>query len=270
MDEREKRWLEKRYRLPEQPQILCHPVPQRSLEKFSCEVMSLSILLDYRPEDTKKHCFEVSFFAELFNEMLMRDFGFNIYKMLSVMPDIETVLEESKDKQDGGQQKGDDGEPNAKRSRNDPSDLNENSRHSKKGDSGKRAEVDRKSESKDKDKNRDRDRDRERDRGKERDRERERDRDRGNRDKRLSRPKDETDEDNTSMRSVDSKRRETKKMVVVDPDLLLSFVYFDQDHCGYIFSNHLEDLFHSLGLMLSRADTKRIITRVGARSLNYR
>lgn len=254
VDEREKRWLEKRYRLPEQPQILCHPVPQRSLDKFTCEVMSLSILLDYRPEDTKKHCFEVSLFAELFNEMLMRDFGFNIYKMLSLMPDIEKSLEkDSKDKNDTNHPKTDDDEPNTKRARNDAVDANEITRHSKKGDSNKRSEIDRKSESKDKDKNH-----------------RDRDRERSNREKRTSRREDETDEDNTSMRSTDGKRRETKKMIVVDPDLLLSFVYFDQDHCGYIFTNHLEDLFHSLGLMLSRADTKRIISRIGARSLIYR
>lgn len=86
--------------------------------------MSLSVLLDYRPEDTKvffssfftrifkickknsrrhfflfriffqEHSFEVSLFAELFNEMLMRDFGFRIYRSLSILP------EKPKDKED--------------------------------------------------------------------------------------------------------------------------------------------------------------------------
>ena len=28
--------------------------------KFDCSVMSLSVLLDYRPEDNKEHSFEVS------------------------------------------------------------------------------------------------------------------------------------------------------------------------------------------------------------------
>lgn len=60
--------------------------------------MSLSLLLDYRPEDTKEHSFEVSLFAELFNEMLMRDFGFNIYKALYTLPD---KAKDEKKKEDG-------------------------------------------------------------------------------------------------------------------------------------------------------------------------
>ena len=40
--------------------------------------------------------FQVSLFAELFNEMLMRDFGFNIYKALCAAP--EKPKEEKKDK----------------------------------------------------------------------------------------------------------------------------------------------------------------------------
>ena len=38
------------------------------------------MLLDYRTEDNKENTFEVSLFAELFNEMLMRDSGFRLYK----------------------------------------------------------------------------------------------------------------------------------------------------------------------------------------------
>ena len=38
------------------------------------------MLLDYRTEDNKENTFEVSLFAELFNEMLMRDSGFSLYK----------------------------------------------------------------------------------------------------------------------------------------------------------------------------------------------
>ncbi|XP_058065400.1 cell division cycle and apoptosis regulator protein 1-like [Anopheles bellator] len=53
--------------------------------KFDCSVVSLSVLLDYRPEDTKECFFEVSLFAELFNDMLARDFGFTIYKELCLL-----------------------------------------------------------------------------------------------------------------------------------------------------------------------------------------
>lgn len=42
-------------------------------------------------------------------------------------------------------------------------------------------------------------------------------------------------------------------MVTVDPYLLLSFVYFDQTHTGYIIDRDLEDIINMLGLNLSRA-----------------
>ena len=100
MDEKERQQLEKRYTLPESPNIIVHPSKLAKSGKFDCTVMSLSLLLDYRPEDTKEHSFEVSLFAELFNEMLMRDFGFNIYKNLYLLPILkpkeEKKVEETK------------------------------------------------------------------------------------------------------------------------------------------------------------------------------
>ena len=36
----------------------------------------------FRSDDNKEGTFEVSLFAELFNEMLMRDHAFNIYKVI--------------------------------------------------------------------------------------------------------------------------------------------------------------------------------------------
>jgi hypothetical protein len=42
----------------------------------------------------QEHSFEVSLFAELFNEMLMRDFGFRIYRALHDAP--ERAKEEEK------------------------------------------------------------------------------------------------------------------------------------------------------------------------------
>ena len=44
-----------------------------------------------------KHCFQVSLFAELFSEMLMRDFGFTIYKTIVAAAPI--VEEEKKKKE---------------------------------------------------------------------------------------------------------------------------------------------------------------------------
>ena len=59
-EERERVQLERRYTLPDNPAILVHPNPQAKSGKFDCTVMSLSVLLDYRPEDNKEHSFEVS------------------------------------------------------------------------------------------------------------------------------------------------------------------------------------------------------------------
>lgn len=89
-DEKEKEKLEKRYALPEHPHIVAHPSKTAKNGKFDCAVMSLSLLLDYRPEDTREHMFEVSIFAELFNEMLTRDFGFNIFKAVNFFPQIKS------------------------------------------------------------------------------------------------------------------------------------------------------------------------------------
>lgn len=96
--------------------------------------MSLSVLLDYRLEDNKEHSFEVrlaailhieftlhicsllvcyasrmqvgntlsyfsvqvSLFAELFNEMLQRDFGYRIYKALAALPAKDEKKEKEK------------------------------------------------------------------------------------------------------------------------------------------------------------------------------
>lgn len=257
LDEREQRWLEKRYRLPENPQILCHPVQQCSLEKFTCELRSLSLLLDYRPEDSKKHCFEVSLFAELFNEMLIRDFGFNIYKVLHAMPETESAASEQSDAKDRHDKSIDD-EPKEKRHRRDSMKSSKRDEASTGHDKTK-SDADKEKDSKSAStggsssntKSRDKDRDKEH-----------------RREGRTSRRDDDNNSDDE--RSMDSKKRESKKMITVDPDLLLSFIYFDQTYCGYIFSNHLEELFYALGLRLSRADAKKIINKVAPRSLFYR
>lgn len=51
--------------------------------------MSLSLLLDYSTDVSKEHTFEVSLFAELFNEMLMWDFGMQVYRAIHEAPDTE-------------------------------------------------------------------------------------------------------------------------------------------------------------------------------------
>lgn len=59
MREKERESWERKYTLPETPHIIVHPSATAKSGRFDCTVMSLSILLDYRPEDNKEHSFEV-------------------------------------------------------------------------------------------------------------------------------------------------------------------------------------------------------------------
>jgi len=58
--EKERALLERLYALPQQPSIVVYPSQTAKAGRFECSVMSLSVLLDYRPEDNKEHSFEAS------------------------------------------------------------------------------------------------------------------------------------------------------------------------------------------------------------------
>lgn len=217
IDEKERQQLEKKYTLPESQAILVHPSKTAKSGKFDCTVMSLSLLLDYRPEDTKEHSFEVSLFAELFNEMLMRDFGFSIYRALYDLP--EKPKEKEKD--------------------------------------DKKREKDKEKDEKDK-----------KDKEPKKDREK-KDSIKSDHDSDASDFDD--DDDSKSRKDKDKKKRERPKMYTKDRHLLLSFGYFDQTHCGYIFEKDIEELLYTLGLNLSRAQVRKLVGKVITRdSLHYR
>ncbi|CAK1546085.1 unnamed protein product [Leptosia nina] len=110
--EKEKQILKSRYELPNSPHIIVHPSATAKGGKFGCSTATLSLLLDYRITDNKEHSFELFVFAELFNEMLMRDFGFYIYKTLYTLPEkAEEIKEdkkgdsERKDEKEGAEEK---------------------------------------------------------------------------------------------------------------------------------------------------------------------
>lgn len=170
-DDKEKKDWEKKYQLPDNsPAIIVHPSKTAKGGKFDCTVVSLSLLLDYSTKDTKEHSFEISLFAEAFNEMLTRDLGFKIYKAFNILSGIN-VKEEK------------------------PKETN---------DEGDKSEDQTKSESGDK--------------------------------KGSSSKKNNEDSDSDQSRSRREKDSKDKiKSVTAYPDLLLSFCYFDQSQCGYIF-----------------------------------
>merc|ERR1719481_2243768 len=98
LDERQKEKLALAYKTPSSPCIFVHPNTKAKSGKFDCRTESLSVLLDYRSEDNKEGTFEVSLFAELFNEMFIRDSAFKLYKAIQAAPD--KPKEEKKDKKD--------------------------------------------------------------------------------------------------------------------------------------------------------------------------
>jgi len=82
---------------------------------------------------------------------------------------------------------------------------------------------------------------------------------------------DDDDSKDKKKSDKDRKKKERPKMFTKDRSLLLSFVYFDQTHCGYIFEKDMEDLLFTLGLNLSRAQVRKLVGKVISRdSLHYR
>ncbi|XP_076753502.1 cell division cycle and apoptosis regulator protein 1 [Xylocopa sonorina] len=246
--ERERAALEKRYTLPESSHIIVHPSRMAKSGKFDCTVMSLSVLLDYRPEDTKEHSFEVSLFAELFNEMLMRDFGFRIYRALCSLPEKPKEKDEDKKK---------DKKDDKRDEKKDDKRRDDEKRCSRKDDKRREGSKDKKDEKDAKSKTDDRDREKEKNDDDDDDEEDESD-------------DDDSIKDGRRDREKDGRKRKTK-LYTYDPYLLLSFVYFDQTHCGYIFDKDIEELIYTLGLNLSRAQVRKLVQKVVTRdSLHYR
>ncbi|XP_015600550.1 cell division cycle and apoptosis regulator protein 1 [Cephus cinctus] len=250
--ERERTQLEKRYSLPDASHIIVHPSRTAKSGKFDCTVMSLSVLLDYRPEDTKEHSFEVSLFAELFNEMLMRDFGFRIYRSLCSLPEKPKEKDDDK-KKDKKDDKRDD-KKDDKRKEDDKKLCKKDDRRDEKkreGSKDKKDEKDLKTKIDDKDRDKEKMDDEEDDDDDESE-------------------DDDSVKDGKKDKDKDSKKRKVK-LYTQDPYLLLSFVYFDQTHCGYIFDKDIEELIYTLGLNLSRAQVRKLVQKVVTRdSLHYR
>lgn len=208
LDDKDKKALQKRYTLPAEPHVLVQPSKTAKSTKFDCSMMSLSLLLDYRPQDSKEHSFEVSLFAEYFNEMVMRDCGFNIYKTIYQLPEAKEDEKKQSEKTTTAE-----GE---KKGENDTKD---------KPDEGEKEKA----------------------------------------------TKHDSDAETSSTKSSDKRKRDRKR-TTVNKDLLLSFTYFDQSHCGYIQIKDIEDLFSSLGLAISRSQIRKVIRKLitTSDSLYYR
>lgn len=60
---------------------------------------------------------------------------------------------------------------------------------------------------------------------------------------------DDDIDDKKERRLKDKKSKDKLKLFTKDKHLLLSFVYFDQTHCGYILDRDIEELLHTLGML---------------------
>ncbi|PIO33714.1 hypothetical protein AB205_0153790, partial [Aquarana catesbeiana] len=268
-EEVERQRREKRYILPEEPAIIVHPNWLAKNGKFDCSIMSLSVLLDYRIEDNKEHSFEVSLFAELFNEMLQRDFGVRIYKELLTLPEKEDKRDKKikkEDRRDKKDDKDDDEEPKLKRRKSSDEKLRSEERDDRKRDDRKRDDY-RDDEEIDDDIQEDYEPiGAEEDDGDYEDREDDDD-DSSTKDKREDKRENRYSKECLSK----DKEKEKKLMVTVNKDLLMAFVYFDQSHCGYLLEKDLEEIIYTLGLHLSRAQVKKLLSKVLLKeSLCYR
>ncbi|XP_054061225.1 cell division cycle and apoptosis regulator protein 1 isoform X8 [Rissa tridactyla] len=276
-EEMERQRRERRYILPDEPAIIVHPNWAAKSGKFDCSIMSLSVLLDYRLEDNKEHSFEVSLFAELFNEMLQRDFGVRIYKALISLPEREDKKDkkgkkdERKEKKEEKDDETDDPKPKRRKSGDDKD---------KKEDKDEKKELLLQREDKRKDDSKDEEETEEDNNQEEYDpmeAEEAEDEDeecrplatpievsRRYRDEEEMNKREDRREGNRHCKERSSKDKEKDKtqMVTVNRDLLMAFVYFDQSHCGYLLEKDMEEILYTLGLHLSRAQVKKLLNKV--------
>uniref|UniRef100_A0A5K3F7Z0 SAP domain-containing protein n=1 Tax=Mesocestoides corti TaxID=53468 RepID=A0A5K3F7Z0_MESCO len=114
ISEKERRRLERLYRLGDKPAILVYPNRAARGGRFDCHRVSLHSLLNYQAEEQKELNFEVSLFAEQFHTMLQRDCAFTIFKAIYSAPEKDT--KDVKSDQNGHD------EPDSKRRRDDDSE----------------------------------------------------------------------------------------------------------------------------------------------------
>ncbi|KAG8507414.1 Cell division cycle and apoptosis regulator protein 1, partial [Galemys pyrenaicus] len=240
-------------RLTKQLKVEEQKEEQKELEKSEKEEEEED---DRKSEDDK----EVSLFAELFNEMLQRDFGVRIYKSLLSLPEKEDKKEkekkskkdERKDKKEDRDDETDDPKPKRRKS-GDDKDKKEERDERKKDDK-------RKDDSKDDDETEEDNNQDEYDPMEAEEAEDEED----DRDEEEINKRDDKRDINKYCKERPSKDKEKEKtqMITINRDLLMAFVYFDQSHCGYLLEKDLEEILYTLGLHLSRAQVKKLLNKV--------
>ncbi|XP_021950634.1 uncharacterized protein LOC110847903 isoform X2 [Folsomia candida] len=205
MKPEERKLWERRFALPNHPKVLIFPATKvssssssmkKTMGPFDCSVMPLSSLRDYRQIDKREESFEVSLFAELFYEMLQRDFGFRIYS--EIVRQTGLLKNSEKETQDDAETGSKEEEPAIKKRKTSPSTSIVPS---------------------------------------------------------------------GVVNNVDLKA----KVTTVDPLLLLSFTFYDENQLGYITDSHIEDICSALGLGLTRHEIQGLLRNISAKGgVHYR
>lgn len=260
---------------PLEPAIIAHPKPAMQGGQPSCSNLSLCTLLEYRRR-REKLSFEVAVVAELFQEMLQRDFGYKLYKALLALPAKEEPseaknLESEKPAEHEKVQKEDAQEPQEEAtSEQEPVQTHQEEEEAEQkpacSESPKVAKEDEKA----------------------------------SKDDSKVEPKDSTDElcmlsleddllllrddeeedfgvklDDAEVRSIASNQsemefsslqdlqpKELDPSAVLPVDALLAFIYFDLNFCGYLHRRDLEKILMTLGLHLCKEQVKHLVNRI--------
>ncbi|CAF4085158.1 unnamed protein product [Rotaria sp. Silwood2] len=230
--------IEAKYQLPSHRTILVHPTIAKG-DKFDCRIVSLHYLLNYANKDTiKEKCFELYLFSEAFNEMLMRDYSYHIYRSLYSCLEVKdtnietetTTTEHKDDQQEQNETKIDNKEEQIESmiTSNDDVilpglDLNteENEKKRKRSTSEEDSSSQRKKSTQEE-----------------------------------TMEKSPNDEQKSTLTIAQTRQR------TIHPELLLAFTFFDRNRCSYLTEKDLEEILLLSGLSLTKNEAKMLVSRI--------
>ncbi|KAG7476864.1 hypothetical protein MATL_G00087300 [Megalops atlanticus] len=232
--------------LPEEPSLVVHPCPGITLS-----TLPLSALLEPQSSQSQD-AFEVGLMAELFSEMLQRDFGLQLYHCLCSLPqDAATHCPRprAEESEDSGTPTADEPEKNDKEKRRSGT-KDGNQRRGRREREGDRGSVENLKEE-------------------------ERAKDREERDEKEGEVKDgeraetvgeegkmhSVTSDNSDSTSTKDNHRPLGWRPVLPRRVLLSWVFFDRQLLGSLREQDLQDILLSLGLHLTPAQVRDLVSR---------
>uniref|UniRef100_A0A8B9CIQ8 Cell cycle and apoptosis regulator 2 n=1 Tax=Anser brachyrhynchus TaxID=132585 RepID=A0A8B9CIQ8_9AVES len=222
--------------------LIARPPSAGQQGQAACSNISLYTLLEYRRR-REKLSFEVAVVAELFQEMLQRDFGYKLYKALLALPEKEELLENKNPEAEREPKTAREVAPGAARAEEEaeqvgspgteqglspsPGGCRSGGAPSCPSPGAKLEEAEVRS--------------------------------------------DASNHSEPELSSLQDVPKELHPSAALPLDALLAFVYFDLNFCGYLHRRDLEKILLTLGLRLCKEQAKRLVNRVVTQSLcHYR